>query len=155
MELESCQNLTHTHNVFYSRPTIHKQTHCGLQIQNIIHKLMHFVLKIRNVPIKQTHHASKILQVLKTVRKNEKNLSRHFWHYFSVMLIHTQMSSDPHTNASKLSNKCPVIRTPQKHLVLLRQFKVGRRFFFFIQIFIFYFSILFKAETGFTIDIYT
>ena len=46
MELESCQNLTHTQNMFYSRPTIHKQTECGLQIQNIIHKLMLFDLQI-------------------------------------------------------------------------------------------------------------
>ena len=45
--------LTHTQNVFYSRPTIHKQTQWGLQMQNIIHKLMHFVLQITNVPIKQ------------------------------------------------------------------------------------------------------
>ena len=59
MELESCQKLTHTQNVFYSRPTIHKQTQCDLQMQNIFHKLMHFVLQMRNVPIKSNvHHTS-------------------------------------------------------------------------------------------------
>ena len=73
MELESCQNLTHTQNVFYSHPTIHKQTQCGLQIQNITHKLMHFVLQIKNVPIKQIQY------VLHTVYKetyyfNDKNI---------------------------------------------------------------------------------
>ena len=33
MELDSCQNLTHKQNVFYSCWRIHKQTHSGLQIK--------------------------------------------------------------------------------------------------------------------------
>ena len=53
-------------------------------------------------------------------------LSRDFWHYFSVLLIHKQMSPDPHTNASQLSNKCPVIRTPQQQVALLSRFKADR-----------------------------
>ena len=54
MELESCQKKTHAQNVFYSRTTIHSQTQCGLQIQNIIHKLMHFASETNTVCVKHT-----------------------------------------------------------------------------------------------------
>ena len=107
-------------------------------------KLMHFVLQIRNVPIKQIQHASETNRACFTHTKKDissstkkylsstknnstsmkKKLSCDFWHYFSALLIHT------HTNASKLSNKCPVIRTPQQQVVLLRPFKAGRTIFF-------------------------
>ena len=67
--------------------------------------------------------------------------SRDFWHYFSALLILKQMSPDPYTNGSKLSNKCPVIRTPQQQVALLSQFKAARtfnsplNFLFFIVLF--------------------
>ena len=72
----------------------------------------------------------------------------------STLLIHKQMASEPQTTASKLSNKCSVIRTPQQQVAHGVNSRLAGRFFFSLWIFIFYFSILFKAATGFTIDIH-
>ena len=145
MELESCKNLTHTQNVFNSHPTIHKTnafcSHANKynmlqkQIKHVLHIQRNIFLQVQKnilqIQTKIFQLQKNILQVQKTSMK--KKLSRDFWHYFSALLIHTQMSSDPHTNASKLSNKCPVIRTPPQQVALMRQFR-----FFFLPKFLFY-----------------
>ena len=87
------------------------------QIEHVLHIKRNIFLQVQK----------NILQVQKTVRKYKKKTRAH----------HT------YTNASELSNKCPVIHTPQQQVALLRQFKAGRMifvhpnfhllFFYFIQ----------------------
>ena len=77
-----------------------------------------YFLKYKKVSFKYKLKSFKYQKNILQIQKNKQ--SRDFWSYFSILLI------DPHTNASKLSNKCPVIRTPQQQVALLSQFKAGR-----------------------------
>ena len=156
MEWNSCHNVTNKQNMFYKCPTIHTQTQCGLQIQNIIHKLMQYK---KNSSTKNNNSSTIFFFKYKLKSftyktnppstKNNSTSTKNFWHNLTTVTWLLAVSYHCHVTFGSnippcrfvhewllIHKCCAVIRPTRQQVALLSQVKAAKRSFWMGSLYI-------------------